>query len=208
MEGGYTIRHKGAMTISIRCARSLIAIFVVGAGLGLCSCGSSRHGHAGRVTSSDERSQQQSHGRVVAVGTDDNIPQYGSPATGEVKRSITKLINRYYAAAAADDGKTACSLIYSSLAESVAEDYGRPPGPKYARGNTCATVMTKLFRHMPGYPKSFTDTQVGVIRVRRNHGFAVLHAPSMPPNEIFVERERGMWRVGVLMGRKLVVTGR
>lgn len=129
------------------------------------------------------------------------IVEYGHEASSADKQAITALVKRYYLAAAKDDGATACSLIYSPLSESVAEDYGQAPGPAYLEGKTCAVVMAKLFRHLSGQsPSVLAATEVTGVRVKGRKGFALLRSAAIPEGDIPVTRELGTWRVGTLIG--------
>jgi hypothetical protein len=137
-----------------------------------------------------------------AGGSDDNIPAYGHEASAADRRAITALVERYYAAAAAGDGKTGCRLIYSSIAGAVPEDYGKPPGPAYSRGKTCPVVLAKVFGHIHGEAAGLAVTAVTGVRVYRDRGFAELRSSVTPNGEIFVEREHGSWKIGALMGKE------
>lgn len=68
---------------------------------------------------------------------------FGHMAGPEDGRAIYSLIARYYAAAAHEDGRTACRMLAPFVAESVVEDYGYT---KDLHGSTCAAVMSRLFR--------------------------------------------------------------
>jgi hypothetical protein len=132
------------------------------------------------------------------------ITEYGQEASPADKKAITALVKRYYAAAAADDGATACSLIYSPLSESVAEDYGQAPGPASLAGKTCQVVMSKLFRQVPGQPSSvLATTEVTGVRVKGRKGYALLRSKAIPEGDISVERELGTWKVVTLIGGAL-----
>jgi hypothetical protein len=133
--------------------------------------------------------------------TDDKaILAYGHAASAAEVQAVTAVVKRYYAAASAGDGATACSLIYSILAESIAEDYGRPPGPPALRGKTCAVVMSKLFkqRHQQLTADVFTLKVTGV-RVDGKRGSALLSFRRMPDRHILVHRERGAWKIYTLL---------
>jgi hypothetical protein len=123
-------------------------------------------------------------------------------ASAPDRRAITALVKRYYAVAAADDGARACSLMYSTFAEGVPEDYGQPPGPPNLRGKTCAVIMSKLFKQLPREPSAvLAKTEVTDVRVRGRWGFVQLHSSAMPTGEISAERERGTWKIQGLIGR-------
>lgn len=179
----------------------LLAVFVA-------ACGGSDG--RGQVTSaSAPAAQGTSTGESTKVTdqkrppqNDDYIATYGREAVGVDDREITHLVKRYYAAVAVGDGVEACSLLYPPLARSVPEDYGRRPGPLGLRGKTCAAVMSKLSRNVAGQsPMVLSKTRVTGVRVRGNRGFVQLTSSAMRTGEIFVERQRGRWKVAVLMGR-------
>jgi hypothetical protein len=132
------------------------------------------------------------------------ITEYGREASPAERQAITALVNRYYAAAAADDGATACVLIYSPLSESVAEDYGQAPAPASLAGKTCQVVMSKLFRQVPGQSSAvLATTEVTRVRVKGRKGYALLRSKAMPEGDILVERELGTWRIGTPIGSPL-----
>ena len=71
----------------------------------------------------------------------------GQEASKSDKHMLKALLKRYYEAAAAENGAAACAMLYRPLANSVVQDYGKPPGPVYMRGSTCASAMKLLFKH-------------------------------------------------------------
>jgi hypothetical protein len=195
------------------CSRRAAFLAIAAASIGAAGCGGasspSRHAATAASTLRGETPartlSREERARENPGGTDANIPGFGHAATPRQRAAIDALVRRYYAAAARADGKEACALMYRPLAGSVPEDYGRPPaGLPYARGKTCAVVMTKLFRHLPGPRDAIASTRVTAVRVYRGHAFAELHSHLTPKGEIFVERERerGSWRVGALIGEE------
>jgi hypothetical protein len=104
---------------------------------------------------------------------------------------------RYYAVEAAENGAKACSMIYSTFAESVPEDFGiSPPAPKYARGTSCSAVVTAIFRHfhrqiLARMPK----LKIARIRVKEHRGVAILSFGAAPPREFTVAREGRTWKI-------------
>lgn len=132
---------------------------------------------------------------------DDNIAVYGPSASTADKRTIAALVKRYYAVAAAGDGGKACGMLYSVLATAVPEDFGRPPGPAYLRGKTCAAVMVRVFAHSRAKLKgTFAVTDV---RVKGNHAFVLLGSKTMPASGMFMHREHGVWKIASLLGNPL-----
>lgn len=132
---------------------------------------------------------------------DDYISIYGQAASGADRQAIIELVKRYYKAAAADDGRAACALLYPTLAKAVPEDYGRPPGPPATRGKTCAIVLSKFFKRVPGQPvSSLATTKVTGVRVRGEHAFAQLSSTAIPTGEMSLLRQGRRWRVEALIG--------
>ncbi len=113
--------------------------------------------------------------------------------------AMTGLVARYYAAAAADDGAAACSMLYSVFEETIAPDYGEPPGPPSLRSRTCAGVLTKLFRLIPGQPPaSLARTRVIGVRLAGRRGEVLVRSPTLPAGEIAIRLEHSVWRVAAL----------
>jgi hypothetical protein len=183
--------------LSTKSLLTIAAAGVLSIGAGACGSSSKNTGSVARVSNTGTSTESQNPG-----GTDDDIPAYGHEAPAGEKQTITALVKRYYAAAGAGDGKTACSLLYTPLAKSVPEDYGKPPGPTYSRGKTCAVVMSKTFRHLPGPRADITATEVTDVRIYHDHGFAELRSKTMPKGEIFIERQNGSWKIGATVGRE------
>jgi hypothetical protein len=134
-------------------------------------------------------------------GDDGAIRGFGNAAIAAERRAIAALVKRYYAAAAASDGAKACPLIYSTLEEAIPEDYGQPPGPAYARGKTCAVVMSKLFGH--AHSQLAGRFEVTGVRVEGREARALLGSSTVPASFVVVKRERGAWKIGALLGEPL-----
>ncbi len=146
-----------------------------------------------------------SDGGGASDDTNNNaVLNFGRPAGASDKRAITTLLERYYRAAATENGAAACSMLYSTLAEGVPEDYGSYNGPTYMRGNTCPAVMTLLFKHY----HRLLETEVPKLKIaqvdlQERHGLAVLNFGALPEREIQVEREGHVWRVTALIDAEL-----
>jgi hypothetical protein len=181
-------------------ARSVVALLVGGVlAVGTVACGDTRAGTNSAVQATAAPVATTASQSTPSSQNDDHIHTYGHEAADRERKEIVLLVKRYYAAAATDDGTSACLLLSSDVASSVAEDYGRT---RANSGTTCAKVMTKLFRHIAGQPPSvLARTRVTGIRVRGNIGFAQLRSSAMRTGEIALERDRGTWKVAVLVGR-------
>jgi hypothetical protein len=131
----------------------------------------------------------------------DRVLDYGQAASAANARVITALVKRYYTAAYTENGAEACSMLYSTLEESVPEDYGQsPPGQPYMRGTTCAAVLTLLFKHFhPQLVAEYPKLQVARVRLIEHHGIVVLHFGTLPERQISVSREGHTWKVESLL---------
>jgi hypothetical protein len=133
---------------------------------------------------------------------DDYISTYGYEAAPAQKRRIATMVRRYYAAALTGHGASACSLLDPTLARDVPEEYGTAPGRPIPTGASCATVLPRLFKHMPELSSAdLAATKVTGVRLSGERGFVQLSSPAMPTGEISIEQEGGVWKLGVLVGR-------
>jgi hypothetical protein len=131
---------------------------------------------------------------------DDPVLYLGHAASAADRQGIAHLVKRYYGVAAAGDGAAACSLIYSSLAESVPEDYGQSPGPPSLRGKTCAVVVSKLLKqHRQSLVADRASLTVTRVRVSGSSGLALLRFGTKTERRVLVCREGGVWRMDVLL---------
>lgn len=136
---------------------------------------------------------------------DGSVVHFGRAASASETAQIAPLIRRYYRYAAAGNGAGACSMLYSTFAEAVPEDYGTsPPGPAYARGTTCAAVLTAIFRHYHAeIAARLPLLRVSLVRIKERQGVAVLSFGAMPEREIHVVREGHAWRMLALTDDRL-----
>lgn len=132
---------------------------------------------------------------------DSYIVNYGHPANPADRQAITTLVRRYYAAAVADDGAAACSMLTPTFVKAIPGDYGRYPGPPYLRGKTCATVMTKMMRHSQA--QASNDFAVTAVRSHENVAYALIGSTVLPASFLQLERVGGSWRVSSLLGSAL-----
>jgi hypothetical protein len=136
-----------------------------------------------------------------------SVLDFGHAANAADRQAITTLVKRYYAAALAGDGAQACSMIYSTFAEAIPEDYGQsPPGPSYLKGGTtCPAVMVLLFKHFHSQlAVQVPLLEVSRVRLKEHQGLAVLRFGKMPERQIDVGREgQHAWKVEALLDSEL-----
>jgi hypothetical protein len=137
--------------------------------------------------------------------SNNSVLDFAQPASASEKQAITTLVKRYYAAALAGDGAKACTLLYSTLAEAVPEDYGQsPPGQPYMRGTTCPAVVTLLFKHFHSQLAAEVPVlKVSRVRLDEHHGLAVLSFAKLPERQISVAREGHIWKIEALLDSEL-----
>jgi hypothetical protein len=118
---------------------------------------------------------------------------FGSSAGAADTRTIARLVRRYYAAAAAGDGATACSLLDATLVRTL--ELG-------GNGRGCAQLlspqMAQLRQLLSG--EGVDTITVLYVHVKGALGIAALGLRSAPEQEIVVDREHGVWRVDSLAG--------
>jgi cytoskeletal protein RodZ len=131
-----------------------------------------------------------------ASDDDNEILDYGHAASAADKRAITAMVTSYYAAAAADDGIKACSLIYSLVAESIPEENNQTSGVQ-----TCASVMSKLFmQHQGQMTTDNASLKVTRVRVEGSKGLALLDFGKTPEPHVLVHSEHsGAWKMESLL---------
>jgi hypothetical protein len=132
---------------------------------------------------------------------DHEVVEYGHAAGAADKQVVTAFARRYVKAAAAEDGATACSMIIPSLVKLIPKSYGRPADSSYMIGNTCAEVMSKLFKHL--HRELATEAaglRVTGVRVRGNRAYALMAFTTTPePRYLVVERVGGVWKTNELI---------
>jgi hypothetical protein len=128
--------------------------------------------------------------------------EYGHPASAADKRAVAAMIEVYYKIAENEEGAKACSMIYLSLAEGVAEDYGHgSAGEHYlSSGRTCPQVMTLLFKHFHAVLTiELPLLKVSKVLLVQHHGLAVLTFGKLPEREISIRKEGPTWKVQQLL---------
>jgi hypothetical protein len=186
----------------------LIALAVVLLCLGASGCGEASNGggSASKAPSTvtatlpqpelkgDPDDDSDSYGREP---DSDTTRIFGHAADVRDVRAVTALVKRYYAVAAAEDGAAACGMMYSILAEAVAEDYGGGAGVASLRGATCAQVMSKLFEQMHARLSADSATlKVAAVRVLGRRGSVLMSFEGRRPvHYLEVRRELGAWKI-------------
>jgi hypothetical protein len=135
---------------------------------------------------------------------DNTIRHFGHAAGAADARAVTALVKSYFAVAASENGGAACSMIVPSLARSVPESVGQPPGPAYYRGTTCAAVLSKVFKRNQSQLSAYSaQLAVTGVRVDRGSGVAVLGFKTLPGRDIPVARVSGRWTIDALLDDEL-----
>jgi hypothetical protein len=143
----------------------------------------------------------------LAFDKDDSfITTFGHAADASDRRTITTLVERYYAALAKADGATACSLLFVVIAESAAETYGQTGSdPTAGRRETCSSVLSRLFKgDQPRFQAEYRNLKVIMVRVQRKRAFVLLRFGPQSVRRIIVYREGSSWKIGELLDTELV----
>ena len=156
----------------------------------------------GRHFDSDADSDNDRKRNMGYYDADDALVRnYGHAPSASDARELTALVRRYFVAAAKSDGATACSLMEPASALSIPEDYGKPPGPLYSRGKTCAVVMSRLFEH--AHAELREPVVVTGVRVKGSEGVVSVGSRRMIARDLTLRREHGAWLVTGLLGLSL-----
>ncbi len=138
--------------------------------------------------------------------TNNNLAlNFGQAASTTDRSAITALVKRYYAIALAGNAIKGCSMLFSTLAEAAAEDYGVPGGPEYARGaKNCQQVLSGVFRfYHARLAAEVPKLSVTRVRLKGRQGYAILSFAPFPEREISVDREGHAWKIGAFVDNEL-----
>lgn len=133
---------------------------------------------------------------------DDQMLSFGHSTGPPYLLNIISIVKRYYAAAAAGEGTSACFMLYAPLAQKLEEEKRPGSGLAYLHGSkVCGQVAARLFKH---HHNSFVGpAEVTGVRVLGNEGRALLGSKVRPAGFIRVRDERGEWKVDQLIGSTL-----
>jgi hypothetical protein len=139
-------------------------------------------------------------------GDDGATRSYGHRASTAEARAVDRLIRRFYLTAAAGDGKAACALIDSELAQSrnledrVPVAFRPSPGSSALRGKDCAQIETLLFglerEQLAAENATIVVTDV---RIKDDNGLALLGFKTLGERTIPLTREGRAWRIDGLL---------
>jgi hypothetical protein len=142
---------------------------------------------------------------------DRSVREYGQEAGARDLRTVVRLVRLYYKAGVAGDGARACALIYRPIAKSrdfasvVPKAYASVSGSSLFSDKSCAEVESVLFElNRRTLLAGVGDVTVASLRVKGDHGIALLAFKTMPEREIAVEREHGRWRIDALLDGEIV----
>jgi hypothetical protein len=208
--------------------KQLLAAFAIGAVcVCLVACGSTNKAGSGSQTSTTteeaavsttptnappapaqtkpDADNDNDFGAIRDEPNNDRSVDFGHEADPSDKRAVTALIKRYYGAAVKGEGAKACSMLYSTLEESVPEDYGiSPPSKPYLRGTTCPAVLSLLFKHYhPQLALEYPRLEVARVRLIEHHGITILHFGKLPEREIVIAREGHTWKLDALIDSEM-----
>ena len=129
---------------------------------------------------------------------DAKVLAFGQVPGAAEQKTITKLVNDYFAAAVAMDGRKGCALLTPLIAESVVESYGRSTN---LRGSTCAEVVSKLYRlRHAELVRKVATLKVMRIGVEGNRSLVALEVPSIQEDrQVTLRNSGGKWTMLTLL---------
>jgi hypothetical protein len=137
--------------------------------------------------------------RAYRDGDDVSISHFGHLASASEREAIASVLKRYYAAAAREDGESACRLMDPLFRRLVPTSYSHSggAGANY-RGRTCATVMAQVFRE--NHAKLTSIPEVLEALVKGSYAYAVVGSDSLTPHYLSMHRHHGTWTVEDALG--------
>lgn len=136
---------------------------------------------------------------------DNSVRFYGHAVSDPERHVISALVERYYAAAAAENGATACTMISAPIVDSIPETLGGPAGPPYLQGNkTCAKIVSRLFAQNHEQLSTY-DALLHVDGVRRSGDrvLVIMRFRGHPARQIAAVDEHGSWKIQALLDDEL-----
>ena len=116
----------------------------------------------------------------------------GAETDPAARKAVQARVERYFAAASADDGAKACAMFVPGSAKNVPRYANSSLAPAYMRGGkTCAATMDRLFKHFHGWLSH--RVVVTDVRLRNGQAFALLGSKTMPARYIEAVLHRGIW---------------
>lgn len=179
--------HRQRLTVGL-----LALLVTVLLSVGVAACGGSATGSTSSHATKRDRDNDGDNN-----DDDAHILDYGHAAIGAERQEIESLVRSYYAAAAAENGAKACTMLYPLIAETLPENYGDNPA---LRGKTCATVLAKLFKetHSVRAEKSAT-LKMYALRVKGERALTLLSFATAPEvRQILERRVNGIWKIAAL----------
>ena len=134
---------------------------------------------------------------------DGPFPTLASPAQAA---AVARVLTAFYAALAAGRYAEVCGLVEASLAESLGEDYGPHAGREFAATESCPHVAPYVF----GRERARLRAESGPLRVREvrlYHRVASVRLTFGGGGDeyMYMQHERGVWRVGKLVATEQAI---
>jgi hypothetical protein len=183
--------HSHKLTV----ASLLVLLVTVPLSLGVAACGG-----AGATAKNSTASQTVKRDRDNDADNNDDdahILDYGHAPSATDREQLTSLVSRYYAAAAAEDGGKACSMLYPLLSETVAEEQNSTGSHRTA----CATAVTKIFKQRHQLLVGDSNTlKFYLIRVGGEKALTLVSFATAPEVRQLLERRvDGTWKIAALL---------
>jgi hypothetical protein len=124
----------------------------------------------------------------------DGVPTYGPVAGKAATAPIVAMLERYFAAAAADRVSTVCSMLYPVAVERLVEEHSHGAGAASQRGSSCRQIVAKLLRqqHSELVAKR-ASLKVRLVELRAKHAWVVLDFGRGKENVVLLHHEGSTW---------------
>jgi hypothetical protein len=137
--------------------------------------------------------------------SDDNSLSFSGEAraaSASEARTVTMVVRRYIALAAAGDGARGCSMLQPSLAVAMPLDYGKFGAPYLRGATTCQAVVARMFNHSRSQ-WSAPVAVTGVVVMSAEHTAVMVGSVKMPASYFILQRENGGWKMTIPLPRPM-----
>ncbi len=123
----------------------------------------------------------------------DRDDYFGEPANAIDRQAITHIVGLYYQFAAADDGTSACTLLYPVAIEALVDSYEQSSS---LHGKGCATILSHTFKARNNmFVLHKQMLKIIAVRTANERGWAVMTFGTRHERHLLMRRYHNAWKV-------------
>lgn len=133
-------------------------------------------------------------------GGEKSIEEFGDEAEGSGRSAVLGVFTGYLNAIAARDYASACSHLAATVRRSLEQ-----LAAGSLKGKGCPAILPKLLAPTaPAIAREQAEGRITKVRVEGDRAFVVFHAPGAKLYQMPMQREGGVWKVGLVAASILV----